>query len=423
MLALLLFAKVAFAGTLKVLSYNVAGLPELLSSGDPAVNTPLIGARLGPYGIINVQEDFNYHAALYAADSHVTRTPTSGGVPFGDGLNTLSDYDYIDLQRIKWNDCNLNSGDCLTPKGFSFLRLRLGEGAWVDVYNLHTDAGSDSGDVSARAKNLAQVSSFIQKWSVNMPIIVMGDTNARWSRESSTLTTFVNTNSVTDAWLSLVRKGSAPTSDLVCVFPFPSGTSATTLTACETVDKIFSRSNGALTLTQTAFTNEHNSFINSTGFPLSDHYPISTTFTWTLSSTLRIGDPMGGPHGDPFNDIPASGVKLTSFTVRGGDRVDGFTYKLSNGATITRGGSGGTATTLDLASGERVVQVVACQAKYSDSTRVFYFKLTTSSGRTITTGKTTSDCLTSTAPSGWGLVGGWGRHGEEIDRFAPVFDG
>src|SRR5689334_18011256 len=95
---------------------------ELLSSANPAVNTPLIGARLGPYEIVNVQEDFNYHAALYAADTHPVRTPTSGGVPFGDGLNTLTNYPYVDLERVKWNDCNLNSGDCLTPKG-KFINL------------------------------------------------------------------------------------------------------------------------------------------------------------------------------------------------------------------------------------------------------------------------------------------------------------
>jgi hypothetical protein len=52
---------------------------ELLSSGDPEVNTPLISPRLQPYNVINVEEDFNYHAALYADDTHAFRTPTSGG--------------------------------------------------------------------------------------------------------------------------------------------------------------------------------------------------------------------------------------------------------------------------------------------------------------------------------------------------------
>ncbi|KAJ3502671.1 hypothetical protein NLJ89_g8778 [Agrocybe chaxingu] len=180
---LALSIRAAFAaqvvGNLTVLSYNVAGLPDILSSGNPATNTPLISARLGPYNIINVQEDFNYHAALYASDNHAHRTPTSGGVPFGSGLNTLSDFPYIDFERKTWDNCNSNGGDCLTPKGFTFMRVHVSEGAWIDVYNLHTDAGSDSGDINARASNMAQVSSYLAKWSPGMPVVVMGDTNTR----------------------------------------------------------------------------------------------------------------------------------------------------------------------------------------------------------------------------------------------------
>src|ERR1041384_3377513 len=50
-------------GTFSVLSYNVAGLPEGLSSGNPRVNTPIIGQRIRPYDVVHVQEDFNYHAS------------------------------------------------------------------------------------------------------------------------------------------------------------------------------------------------------------------------------------------------------------------------------------------------------------------------------------------------------------------------
>ncbi|WP_199434154.1 hypothetical protein [Qaidamihabitans albus] len=66
-------------GEFSVLTYNIAGLPEPLSSADPERNTPIIGSRIGGYSVVNVQEDFNYHAALYAADDHPYRTPTSGG--------------------------------------------------------------------------------------------------------------------------------------------------------------------------------------------------------------------------------------------------------------------------------------------------------------------------------------------------------
>src|SRR5687768_592064 len=125
-------ASAAESGTFTTLTYNIAGLPEALSSA-PTPRVPAtraIGQRLGPYDIVHVQEDFNYHAYLYAADNHPYRTATSGGVPFGSGLNTLSNfaYDVGDFERVTWNACNLNSGDCLTPKGFTLMRARLGKG-------------------------------------------------------------------------------------------------------------------------------------------------------------------------------------------------------------------------------------------------------------------------------------------------------
>src|SRR4051794_2341820 len=72
-------AQAADSGTFTVLTYNVAGLPEGLSSSHPATDTPLISPRLAGYDIVDVQEDFNYHAAPYAGDNHPYRTATSGG--------------------------------------------------------------------------------------------------------------------------------------------------------------------------------------------------------------------------------------------------------------------------------------------------------------------------------------------------------
>ncbi|CAE6533211.1 unnamed protein product [Rhizoctonia solani] len=158
----------ASSGTFSVLSYNV----ELLSSGNPAVNTPLLAPKLTPYGIVNVQEDFNYHAALYAGDVHPYRTATSGGVVFGSGLNTLSNYPFIDLQRVAWSQCAIGSGDCLTPKGFTLLRARLDNGVYVDIYNLHTDAGSKPADITARNANIAQVISYINANSAGNAVVV-----------------------------------------------------------------------------------------------------------------------------------------------------------------------------------------------------------------------------------------------------------
>jgi hypothetical protein len=50
-------------------------------------------------------------------------------VPFGSGLNTLSHFDWVDFQRIKWNVCSeASENDYLTPKGFTSMRARVQKG-------------------------------------------------------------------------------------------------------------------------------------------------------------------------------------------------------------------------------------------------------------------------------------------------------
>ncbi|CAE6377929.1 unnamed protein product [Rhizoctonia solani] len=240
----------ASSGTFSVLSYNVAGLPELLSSGNPATNTPLLAPKLAPYGIVNVQEDFNYHAALYAGDKHVYRTATSGGVPFGSGLNTLSNYPFIDLQRVTWSKCAVGSGDCLTPKGFTLLRARLDTGVYVDIYNLHTDAGSESADITARNANIAQVISYINTNSVGNAVVVYGDTNARYNRAGDGIRQFA-----TAGFTDLIRGSSGVPAEGSSALVCPDNGAGVT-NACETVDKILYRSGPALSLTATRFNNE-----------------------------------------------------------------------------------------------------------------------------------------------------------------------
>lgn len=161
----------ATSGKFTALSFNVAGLPSILQSndveGDKTDNAGQLGTYFSEYGydIINVQEvriprdskvdifscyyvadypdqDFNYHAYIYATDDHTYRTATSGGAAIGSGLNTISNYDWVDFTRVKWDQCSDASGsDCLTPKGFTLMRWNPSDGVYIDVYNLHADAG------------------------------------------------------------------------------------------------------------------------------------------------------------------------------------------------------------------------------------------------------------------------------------------
>ena len=415
----------AASGSFTALSYNVAGLPEGLSSAPTPRDTATtaIGQRLSPYDIVHVEEDFNYHANLYAADTHPYRTPTSGGAGIGSGLNTLSNYAYDsdDFERVGWNSCQVDSGDCLTPKGFTFMRERLSEGVYVDFYNLHTNAGTNDGDEASRADNLNQLTSFIGTHSAGNAVVVMGDTNTRYTRTADTIAEFGAANGLTDAWVKVIRGGVAPakgSDTLLC-----DQTGATVPNTCEVVDKVLYRSSKLVTLNATSYNNEHAKFLTSDGLMLSDHDPITVGFTWSQNADYQLSDQFGGPHGDYYQDInsvPAA-ARATTISLRAGSRVDQVGITLANGTTLTHGGTGGTASSLTLGSGEYVTTAYLCEGKYSDTTRIFYAKFTTNLGNTLAGGTTTSDCVTRTAPSGWQIAGFHGRSGDELDKVGFIY--
>lgn len=419
-------ATAADSGSFSVLSYNVAGLPSAISSASTPreSSTTAIGQRIAPYDIVHVEEDFNYHSYLYAGDTnHAYRTPTSGGAGIGSGLNTLSKipYDTDDFERVHWNSCQVDSGDCLTPKGFTFMRERLAEGVYVDFYNLHTNAGTNDGDLASRADNLNQLTAFIKSHSAGNAVVVMGDTNTRYTRSGDTIAEFAAANGLTDPWVQLIRGGTPPAkgSDaLVC-----DQTGATVPNTCEVVDKVLYRSSKLVSLNATSYNNEHAKFLTSDNLMLSDHDPITVGFTWSRNPAYQLSDQYGGPHGDYFNDIAAvpAGARATTIALRAGSRVDQLGLTLANGTTLTHGGTGGSASSLTLGDGEYVTTAQLCQGAYSGHTRIFYAKFTTNLGRTLAGGTTTSDCVTRTAPSGRQIAGFHGRAAEEIDKIGFLY--
>ncbi|MEU9390825.1 jacalin-like lectin [Streptomyces sp. NPDC048324] len=419
-------AAAADSGSFNVLSYNVAGLPESLSSASTPrdTSTTAIGQRIAPYDIVHVEEDFNYHAYLYAADTaHAYRTPTSGGAGIGSGLNTLSKipYDTDDFERVHWNSCQVDSGDCLTPKGFTFMRERLAEGVYVDFYNLHTNAGTNDGDEASRADNLNQLTAFIKSHSAGNAVVVMGDTNTRYTRSADTIAEFASANGLTDAWVQLIRGGTPPAKGSDALVCDQSG--ATVPNTCEVVDKVLYRGSKLVSLNATSYNNEHAKFLTDAGLMLSDHDPITVGFTWSRNSAFQLSDQFGGPHGDYYDDIDSvpAGARATTVGLRSGSRVDQMSLTLANGTTLAHGGTGGTAASLTLGSDEYVTSAYLCQAQYSGHTRIFYAKYTTNLGRTLAGGTTTSDCVTRTAPSGWQIAGFHGRSGDAVDKIGFIY--
>ncbi|KAI0455130.1 endonuclease/Exonuclease/phosphatase [Xylaria acuta] len=415
----------ATSGDFNVLSMNVAGLPAFLNDngvpGEKTTNSELIGSKFAEHGydLIHAQEDFNYHAYIYGSDTHPYRTSTSGGVPFGSGLNTIANYDWVDFTRVKWDECSdASEFDCLTPKGFTFMRVKLSDGVYIDAYNVHTDAGTEDGDLEARASNLQQVADYINARSTGNAVVVFGDTNSRYTRVGDIVPDFLSQTGLTDAQVELILGGVAPTEEVLCSNP-------STTNECETVDKIFYRGSPLLALTATYWAYESDKFLQPDGNVLSDHNPITANFTWVSGASLRQSDFWGGSDGDWFSDVPAlsakAAPKASVLTFKGASRLDSVAITLTDGTTFTHGGTGGSASTLTLGNGETWVSAQLCRGQKSENTRNFYIKATTSAGRTLEAGTATSDCATFDAPNGWAIVGFLGQDGDEMDQLAFAY--
>lgn len=303
------------------------------------------------------------------------------------------------------------------------MRLQVTDGVYIDTYNLHTDAGTEDGDETARNSNLKQVSDYIDTWSLGNAVMVFGDTNSRYTRTADNITIFNKQNDMTDAWVELIRGGVEPTVESLCDNP-------STTNDCETVDKFFYRGSSILDLSATSFNYESKKFLQSDGNVLSDHNPIGVNLTWSLSSTLRQSNYFGGPHGTWFSDVPSLAKLLASsspvskpatLTFSGGSRLDSISITLKDGTVFSHGGTGGTASSLTLGTSEYWTSATVCWGQKSGQTRIFYIKATTSKSNTVAAGTTTSNCSTVTAPTSWQIVGFLGQDGDEIDQLGFVY--
>lgn len=296
------------------------------------------------------------------------------------------------------------------------MRILISEGVYIDFYNLHADAGTKPGDLTARAANLKEVSDYIKTWSVGNSDLVFGDTNTRYTRSGDTPFVLAQQNGMKDAFVELVRGGVNPTVETSCANP-------SLVNTCETVDKVFYRGSRQLDLEATSFNYESSKFLQPDGKVLSDHNPIAVNYTWTVSPSFRQSNYFGGPHGKWFNDLEAlpASLKASVITFRGNSRVDSVGLTLSNGQSFTHGGTRGSLASLTLTSTEYWTSAKLYQGKKYNRTRIFYTEATTSMGNRLTSGTLTSDCVTYSAPAGWQIVGYNGQVGDEVDHLAFIY--
>ncbi len=253
----------ASSGQLRVLTYNVAGLPDGFSTAHPSLNMGLIGQRFAGYDLVLVQEDFAYAAALRQALTlpHQSAPFARGArLNFGDGLSQFAIWGFADLHREAWQACHgiVDSYlDCLTPKGFTVSRQTLAPGVQVDVYNVHLDAGGSAGDRAAREAQIEQLILAIQRHSAGSAVLLAGDTNIRGGQHAL-LERFEQRTGLVDVC-----------STLHCAEP-------------HRIDRIFVRDSARLHWAPRSWSIDQ-SFVNAEGEPLSDHLAVSAELTWTTT--------------------------------------------------------------------------------------------------------------------------------------------
>lgn len=260
------------------------------------------------WDFFGVSENFNYNTQLMSEIGGIYNTGTYRGaipssvtnvVPYlagnkwfdTDGLNLLwrSNISVSDEAWYLWNKRNgitEDGADQLIAKGFRYYTVRIAAGLEVDVYILHMDAETTPADNEAREIQMTQLVDMILASDNKRPIIIMGDTNCRYTRDNLKGLMFDRINAderfdIRDPWIDFPRGGVMPTlgAGSIMVPGHFDGTNHEAFQTGEVVDKIFYINNKDASAKLTAKSYLHDTdFTWPDGSEISDHYPIVIEF-------------------------------------------------------------------------------------------------------------------------------------------------
>lgn len=228
----------------KVCAFNVDGLPLSIDIlGQPIeVNPDGLGEEgakaIGEY-IANsdvnfwaLSEDFSFHNTLVENLGENFQIGTYRGAFTSNNYNANISFDTDGLEFLakapftfsqeswtKWNKTNGKFGDGfdeMINKGYRHYVADLGDGVFVDFYIMHMDAETTEADNAARASQWEQLRDAILYNQSNRPIIIMGDTNSRYTRDDIKGLFIDPINEagnyeVKDAWIENCKEGNYPT--------------------------------------------------------------------------------------------------------------------------------------------------------------------------------------------------------------------
>jgi endonuclease/exonuclease/phosphatase family metal-dependent hydrolase len=172
---------------LSVLCYNVHGLPALVAGDDPAARMPEISRRLGAFDVALVQESWANFGLLLRHAAHPVVERDGRADPSSPSESGLAVFARPRLRAVTRGSLGACAGwydranDCLADKGFLRVRLALENGAELDVWTTHLDAGGDPTDRAARDLQLRRLTERVRALSGASALIVAGDFNLEHS--------------------------------------------------------------------------------------------------------------------------------------------------------------------------------------------------------------------------------------------------
>nr|MCR5313687.1 hypothetical protein [Bacteroidaceae bacterium] len=294
-------------------SISVAGVYTLTLNSDAKeeAGATAIGQKLVNmgYDFIGVSEDFNYNDEIMAEIGSVYSQGTHrGGINVTastymkflsstsplfdtDGLNFFWNTNKVSASGESWTAWNDHYGytedgaDGMINKGYRYYAVTLTDGTVIDVYTLHMDAETSTGDIAARESQLTQLANAIIASSNGRPILIIGDTNCRYTRDrlKTLFIDVINADSrftIKDAWVELAREGVYPSCGSGSIMASAEG-----YRKGEVVDKIFYINNTESDITIKAESYLQDlSFVNDAGEALADHWPCVVEFSYSASS-------------------------------------------------------------------------------------------------------------------------------------------
>ncbi len=302
----------AVAGTFTAATYNVDGLPKKISfitingDGPGSDGTKNISKKIAAdnWDFVGFSEDFAYHTELtsslsgwsfgkYRGSVKSMSSNDTDGLGFAARKATCS-FSNEKIVEFTSDYGGLTSGaNTCIKKGFRHYVMTLADGTEIDVLITHmnTYSSSGSGHINAQHAQLKQMAQYVNSIRGNKrPIIIMGDTNCRYTRHDFQTYFWGVLNSdlvAKDPWVEYQWNGVYPTYGTKSLMVSDAtGTDSKTDIICENtqkgevVDKIIYINNpdAPVQISANSYLRDYDGYNG-----LADHMPIVVEFSYTVA--------------------------------------------------------------------------------------------------------------------------------------------